>query len=95
MKQNLSSVSPKQLCELAHLRCIRETGTVEPGSSKALDSKLLALVNFFAAYQLIYNINHLVDSKLLPILERGSSGISKPQNHKIDSILQIESVILN
>ena len=44
--------------------------TVEPGVSKPINSKQPGVSKLFAAYQLIYSINLLLDSKLLPILEK-------------------------
>ena len=47
--------------------------TVEPGDSKPVNSKQPGVSKHFTAYQLIYNINVQIDSKLLPILNKSKT----------------------
>ena len=47
--------------------------TVEPGDSKTVDSKQPGVSKLFTAYQLMYNINVQIDSKLLPILNKSKT----------------------
>ena len=47
--------------------------TVEPGVSKPIDSKQPGVSKLFAAYQLIYNINHQKIVNFCPFWKKGKT----------------------